>query len=514
MSATHGVDEDVEDPQLRSVLTAPLRIRWAFERGLVPGNMEPPRVTFGMWSRTLSDEPVVDLGDVIAVDVRLGVSGPYLYRFEGGRVTDAPTELVPGQPWAARTTVEVADFLADLGSRFPVYGPEYGGLAWGSLDIWQTRFAMVGRVIGRSIGLPSGLATVSAAAPLLRARWFGDSAAAITSRLLRSWAPGGIHHVLVTRHTPGSTAYPPGYVWADPTDRPIGGGGIPTTPYVPDPVTTTRHLVVPASRQETTAFGSPLQFVVRSNMVTVANTPGAVAPRRHPALSASWCRIPATLTRRRDHLINTVRIKGVHQSTQSFGTENYDKTGQTEVANLSDVAARGSIARDIDTDLVIREYATNDSETGPIRPGVVEQGNYHLSDPSVLASNKAYGALEVYAHLMPADEAAAVLPYLAPQPPGLGDGRILRHVSVYALDPAVVDPAATPGGFIAAGELVIERGRLRYVLSTTPGAPGYGGASPSPITLGQFTAKTFAPTYAVANLDPTLRVGDLSQIGA
>jgi hypothetical protein len=508
MTSTHGDIEDLDDEQLDAVLVAPLRIRWAFERGLIPGHLEPVRVSFGIWARTVTREQAIDLGDVVAVDVRLGPTGPYLYRFEGGRVTEAPTDLVPGQPWASRTTVEVADFLADASSKFPVYGNE-----WGNRAVWQTRLAMVGAAIGYSIGIPSALATMAVVFPRLRDRWFGDSAASILTRILNSRAPNDVHHTLTVRYTPGATAYPTGWVWAEPADR-VPDEIVPT-PLVPDPLTWIRYLVAPASRREPEAYASPLQFAVVGGRVTLSNTPGGTGPRKHPALAARWCRIPTSITRRRDHLINTSRLKGFHQSQLAAGTtSNYDKAASLEVTNAADVATRGNIAREVDTDLVLREYASDETVLGSYRPGTVEQANTYLSDASVLVSNRAYDSLDLDPGLMTAAEHAAILPYLVPTPPGLGDGRVLRHLTVWGLSDDVASANVIPGGFVSGGELVIERGRVRYAFTTTPGQPIYTGTAPTPITVGAFRVKALATAYPVSSLDPTIRVADAYKIGA
>lgn len=513
LTATSGDDPDTDDPDLAAVLTAPLRIRWDFERGLVPGHLEPVRLTFGMWSRSLAVEPDVDLGDVIAVDVRLGVAGPYLYRFEGGRVTDAPTDLAPGQPWAVRTTVEVADFLADAASRFPTYGNPWGVSPGASL---QTRLAMVGSAMGYSIGIQSYLATEAVVFARLRARMWGDSAMTILRRIINSAVVNGaVHHTLVSRYTPGQTAYPTGYKWADPTDRTdTGSGQTPGTPLIPDPLSQVRYLVVPASRREAEPFASPLQFGIRDGLVTLLNTPGGTSPRRHPALKAAWITAPSSLRRKRDHLVNTVRIKGTHQSTNAVGSDNYDKAGSLEVTNPAEVAARGSIARDLDTDLVLRTYVSDDSTLSGLLAGVADVANSYLVDPTVLASNRAYEGIALDPDLMSAADQSAILPYLPPQPPGLGDGRVLRHLTVWGVSGNVLDPDVVPGGFVSGGELVIERGHLRYTFTTTPGQPTYTSTAPTPITVGQFIGKTFATTSTIATLDPTIRVGDLDQIGA
>lgn len=512
MTATHGVDEDLDDPNLGAVLTTPFRIRWGFADDLIPGPLDPPRVTLSMWSRSLATEPPVDLGDVISVDVRLGPTGPYLYRFEGGRVTEAPTDLVPTDPWSVRTTIEVTDFLADAASKFPA-----ASNGWGDVDRWQTRFALLGVKMARSIGLPTALATITRVPPELRKQWYGESGANMLRRLINSWAPDFIHHSVVSRHTPGSTAYPTGYVWAEPSDRPApGGGGIPYSSLQVDPATETRYLVVPAARREPAPYAAPLQFAVVGSMVTVVSIPGGTSPSRHPALSAAWCRIPTTITRRRDHVINTSRLKGYNESTAAYGTPNYAKSATLETANPADVVVRGNLAREVDTDLVFQQYATDDTILSPVKPEAVAQANSYLSDAETLRANRAYSGLLLDASLMTDVEAAAVLPYLVPTPPGILDGRIVRHLSVWGVEGRVTSADVIPGGFITSGQMSIENGRLQYALATSPGRPIYLSTAPTPITLGAFIAKTFAtnPAYTPATLNPTVTVGDLDQIGA
>lgn len=516
MTSTAGLDDDLDNPAVTSVLTAPLRIRWGFLGGVAPGPMEARRLTFGIWARTVADERTLELGDVISGVVDL-VGGPVLFRFDGGRVTDAPTDLVAGQPWASRTTVEVADFLADLPSTFP--GPNIVGLGgvgvWGNLARWQTRFAQIGEAMARSVGIPVGIATAATMSPsgMLRAQWFEGSARDMVDRLVNSWSPNGITHTLVSRMNAASTAYAAGYVWADPADRPtVAGGGPPVPGPTVDPVTLAKYYVVPATRIESAAVLSPLQFITRAGLLTLKSTPAA-APRRNPSLDAGWCEVPTVRVRRRDHNINTVELAGFNQSTQAYGTPNYAKSAQYATSNPVDVAAKGVIARKVDTDLVFREYATDETILAPLKATVPVQAAVFLSDASTLAANRAYPSLTVSAELMAPDDQAALLPHIVPQHPGDGDGRVLRHVTVWGLDDSLYDPKSAPGGFIVAGELSIEQGRLRYSLSTTPGEPTYASTAPVPITLGEFIAKPFALTYHNPDIDPTIRVGDLDKIG-
>lgn len=494
------VPEKIEDPNdlsLRRILTAPFKARWGFKDGLIPNPMDPERVTFNMWARTLADEYVVDLGDVVTVEVYAVDPWFVLIYVNTGRVTEADSDLVPTDPWAVRTKVEVTGFTADLGPK--AIQPAEASPSWRA---WWLRAEYYS---GSPFFLPTGLfPSTDAMAPTEP----NTSIRALVDRLIHSYSPADQGFTYVASYNAATPNTPPaGY--ARPAWNPGDG------PQLGLPATGVRYVVVPAGRNEFVAFAKPLQFVVRAGQVTVSSTPGSTSPKRHPAVAAAWCRIPTNVRRTRDHIVNDARLKGQAKSTS---TMDYRATS-LDVINLPDQAARGTLTREVETQMVIREYDLSTGvETGP-HVAAVTLGQTYLSDSTVLASTRAYESLEVYPHLIPDGERANVLPYLTPSVPGSAgdrDGRLLRHVTVYGLDDALTSDTVSPGGFITAGELTIERGVMRLNLTTTPGQPRHLANTPAAITVGGFIVKSFATSTSYNNtkVDPVIRVGDLDKIGA
>lgn len=503
MSATSdslsGTTEDL--PNLRRVLCSPFIARWGFKDGLIPNPMDPERVTLNMWARTVADENVVDLGDVINVTVYLNDTDARFLYGTTGRVTAAESDLVPTDPWAVRTKVELTGFTADIAAANIGVNEV--------ITVWRQGWMRAEVASGHAFILPSPAPSVTDAmdsSPLN-----GQPVAKLAERLIHSAAPFGVAFSYIADYTTGDpNASPAGYTRAANLWNPGDG----STLVSADPV---RYIVTPASRRESVAFAAPLQFVVRDGLVTVSSTPGTTSPSRNPAVSARWCRIPTNVRRTRDHIVNNLRFKG---QAKSNTTTNHRST-EVNVTNVADAAARGLVTREVETALRLRDWdEATGTESAPYA-AVINVGGTYLSDASVLASTRAYEALDLYPHLMPPAEAYNVLPYLAPHIPGrvqnpTSDGRLLRHVTVYAVDEGLSSPSLVPGGFITGVELSIDRGVLRYRLTTTPGQPIYGGTAPTPMSVGAFIVKTFATStlYNNTKVDPTIRVGDLDQIGA
>lgn len=482
---------------LRRVLAGPFKARWAFRDGLIPNPMDPDRVTLNLWARTIADELPVDLGDVVTVNVYLSsIADPRPLFWTTGRVTESDTDLVPTDPWASRTKVELTGFAADLGAKFIPTNDR--------ALTWKRWWMLAEMYSGSAIFLPT-LAPVTEDA--MDGSYANLSIRTLMDRLIASYSPLPLGLTYVASYNAASPNTPPAAEYARPVWEPSDPGPLANPSAV-------RYVVVPAGRTEALAFAKPLQFIVRSGYVTVTSIPGSISPKRHPALNARWCRIPTNVRRTRDHIVNNVRLKGSMKSNTSFDY----KAGSVEVTNVPDAATRGQVTREVETMVIMRGYDPVSGVEDGANPAAVVVGTQYLSDASVLASTRAYESLDVYPHLMPADEAANVLPYLAPHPPGTvgGDGRLLRHVTVYGVDEAIASPNLTPGGFITAGELSIVRGVMSYRLTTTPGQPIHTAGEPAPITVGQFIAKTFAtsPSYGNPQVDPTIRVVDLDQIGA
>lgn len=487
--ALTGTETDTTSPSVRRLLTAPFKARWAFKDGLIPNPMDPDRVTFNMWARTVADEYLIDLGDVVTVSLYLNDLDARLLYTMTGRTTEASTDLVPTDPWAVRSKVELTGFTADLGSSYT--GTRAAGFGDGG---WSRWVGYMSQITGHRWYYPSGAAPTY----LMDPGPLTDSMAATVARLVNSAAPGGRFMTFVASYNPAPTGSPPaGYV-------------VPPFPAVPTSYSNVAFTFMYASRTEVDAFAPPLQFVTRAAVLTVTNTPGTVSPRRQPALAASWCRIPTTVRRTRDHLNNNTRLKG--KKFRSDTTDSARSDTIAEVTNVSDALTRGAVSRDVDSMMMLRSHTA--TEESGLFAGVVELGAAYLSDASVLSSTRAYESLEVLTHLMPPDEAYAVLPYLAPHPPERpgGDGRALRHVTVYGTSGAIADASLTPGGFITAGEVTIDGGAMTYRLTTTPGRPTYTGTAPTPITVGGLVAKPLS-LYTVQQVDATIRVADLDLIG-
>lgn len=506
LTSVHGQPPNTDDPNVRAVLVAPLRCRWGFRDGLIPGRLDPERITFGMWARTGDDERVAELGDIVSVDVRIGTAGPRLFYVAGARVTGADAELVPTDPWAVRTTVELTGFLADLASKFPTL--DTGARVPGNL---LRRWARIARHMGVSIGAPA--AWMNYAQPELGPKWAGPSADTLATQQLNSWAPFNVNHTLVASYT--ATGYPAGYTWVD--NQPAGGY-VGSEPNLVDPATNLRYLIVPASRRETITFGLPLQFVKRAGRLALASRPdpGWPGAKRHPALSAAVCRIPTTVRRTRDHIVNVVTATGQFGNVATTW-ENGDEIavdGEVTIENVGDSSARGPHGRHVETQLYLRtfEHKPDNGTLSAIRAEAASTLATFLSDASVLAATRAFDGLEVDASAMPQDEAEQVLPFLVPHVPGQfpgGDGRVVRHVTVYSTDSDVRNVGARPGGFVSGGELVIEGGRLRYLLTTTPGQPIYPAAQGAPITVGEFRSSATIVGLKGGDIERNITAADL-----
>lgn len=488
---------DPNDTTVRRLLAGPFKARWGFREGLIPNPMDPERVTVHMWTRTVAEEYAVDLGDIVAVDVYLDdVSGLRLFTLSGGRVTEADSDLVPTDPWAVRTKIEVTGLAIEPQGKFT--GPHIG-------FNWRKWVQACDGRSGVPIGFPSWVPTTTT--PAISGQPTADAVPTTIDRLSRSYAPTGNTLTTCAYYDPAKGALPTGYMQSTWT----GGDSVTETPLASSPI---RILLAPAGRREFTAFAPALQFAVLAGMVTVTSTPGSVSPRRQPALSAAWCRIPTNVRRTRDHVVNNAIVNGVKKSS----TSSVEQASTATATDVVDAAARGVITRETDTMAIVRLYDITTGADGGTDADALALATNLLSDSSVLASTRAYESLEVLPHLMPPTEAANVLPYLTRHIPGQpgGDGRLLRHVTVYGVDESLASADLVPGGFITSGELTIEGGVMRYRLTTTPGQPIYTAGSPTPITVGDFIVKTFATSalYPNAKVDPTIRVADLDLIGA
>ena len=497
VTATHGDEVDLDDLALRVVPLDPFIYSWGFEQDVIPNPTVPDRVTFTLASRTAVDEPAVDLGDVVTALVTFADAGPDIVRTPRLRVTEVETTVVAGEVFPIRTTVTAVDYRSELAATYPEQGN-------GSITYFPRRFGLIAQAAALSVGLPTSwpVGPGSPGDKIVGSGWNGDSGNDHAAELLAGYVPAGIHYALVPYYGAG---YPAGHRWAD-------GGytvepGAATGPPLPDPATLVKLLAVPASRKQTVAFQLPLQFVDRDGVLDVISTPAA-GPRM-PAVSARYCEVPATARRTRDHLVNTVVVNGYNELV--FGGENRPST-YTHRDTVA-IAARGAVTRTVDTQLVLRTYSDpeNPEQTSPVLAGVPAVAATFLAQP---ATTLAYKDFVVLGHTMPQAVAEAVLPYLTPSYPGDGrDGRLVRHITIASIPEELQLRDAEAAGFITSGQVVIERGEIRFELTTSPGRPEYPN-TPAAITVGQFTAASYATDIDVPDVDHTLTVADLDLIGA
>lgn len=490
-TAVHGQNPDPEDPSVRSFLASPFSLSWSWADELVPNVLDPTLVRAGVWARTASELPAVDLGDIVTATLRIGLAGPVLATIDAARITEAETELVPGEPFPARLRLVAADMLVELARQVPVQ-PFEPNPASGSPGTYpprsnvRDRWGMLAHVLGTSIGVPTSWGTPSY---LDGEEWGAESAAGVVEKLIASSPGDGELYALVPYI---GNSYPSGYEWA-------GAGGY--KGYV-DLNTSRRYLVVPTRRNVAGPQALPLLFAVIGGRLVLRNTPNTTgSPTFRPvSIDAGYCDLPAIARRSRDHIVNQVTLKGIFAQATSYAQSDWQY-----VATLAaDVAARGVLSRDLETYLPIGDTFI------PVYPGVAARAEAYLSDATTLAAGWAYDEFEVIAERMPQAMATAVLPYLAPSVPLDGrDGRQLREIGLHRVSPEAYLPDALQRGWVVAGSVVIENGTLRYYLTTVPGGHTYS-SSATPITVGEFVGATYSLT-TLANLDDRIPITDLDR---
>lgn len=492
MTAVHGQHPDTDDLAVRRILVDPFRVKWAFVDEQLPNPVQPTRVTFTIWSRTAADDPLVDIGDYFSASARVGLAGAYFVRQPLLRVTEVSSQLEPGDPWAVRTTITALDVLTDQAGKFPQLP---GGRKYGAGGL-RRRWARLGAALGYSVGCPT--TWDSYVTPTLRPEWSGPAADELAAQQLASFVPDGIHHAVVPYYT-GSPNYPAGYRYVDESGT------------ILDPTSTIKYLVAPASRRQSVTFLRPLLFEVVAGVLTLISRP-TDGPRM-PAVSARYCDVPSELARTREHIINTVRLAGFNLNLAGNAAQNIP-LGEDSSYELSspDAANRGTIGRDITTQLMLRSYNNDPAAVSAITTDAAAIALSYLSDDSTLASTLAFKSFRISAHEIPQTAAEALLPHLMPSYPGDGgDGRIVRHLTVYTLPANAQLPGAQAGGFIVAGDLTIESGELLFDLIASPGRPIYPTTQGDPITVGEFVASSYSSTLA-ANLDPFITAADLDLV--
>lgn len=493
---THG---QPPAPDADTYLVDPLNLRGAFEEQVIPNPIEPHTATVNLWSRNARVRPLVRRGDVFRITLRLGgPAGPVVADLPM-RVTEVNAELVPSEDYPYRASITLTDLLVNLGSYFPT--PRAPGIGAGVAGLGN-RFAWVGAAGGYSVGVPTGfIASIQTGTGL---NWLRDVSAREEFRLLLNTCvpPGGKHHVI----TPYlGNAYPAGYA------HPGAAVGGPNGAAVPDPNSSTRLMVQPASRNLDYATSLPLRFAKANNRLELA---GATGVNRMPAVPARACVVPAVARQGREHAPNAVRLIGKATNVNGVPTDpaNLESDSTLDVT-LPDAATAGYRGREVQTLTPIREYGDDPATAGPAFPPVVALAQSYLADASTLARDWTFDGITVYANELTDAEAASVLPILTPAYLDAAgrDGRLVRHLTIYGIDPdARLDgDTSTIDGFVVAWEVEITGGELIFTLTTTPGRPP---TTATPVTLGEFVGAAYSSGLTARQIEPNITVADLDLV--
>lgn len=483
--AYDSVEGVAPDPEDDVHLADPLTIDWAFENGVVPGQLVPTAATVRLWCRTAQHVPALQLGDLLEIQVMVGTAGPIVCQPQAMRVAAVELTLTPedADDYAVLVTITLVDTLAELRGMFPTHplgspAGTYGGYSYTARDHarewWRSRLAEIGALIGRSIGNPDwwndveqphpgtndGVALTGSAGYFGLAyvdprvgNWDGKSAHQLLTELLNSHQPGGLTHTIVAAY---GSSYPGDFEFVCAPDP--GSGLYGTEPIPADPDSDYRYLLVPASRVSAGHAGFELD--------------------------GDWCEIPARARRSREHVVNTVRLGGRSQLANPADPNLvYAWTDEAlEYVNATDRDTYGVSARDLPTALNLRRDPNdNPLDYQAVAPGVVAPR--FLTDASARDAGWTYGTFEVVSSRIPQLVAEDLLRYVAPRHYGEadGDGQVLRHVTLTNLDPSIAFGYYTIGdppefhetpvtGFVTATTLTVA-GDLIWSLTLTPGEP-------------------------------------------
>lgn len=507
---------DEWDPADDAVLISPLVYRWAFDGELIPGHMQPTIATVNLAARTADTAPVVDTGDLVTLDVRIGTAGARIIQPPPMRVTSAATRLVRGA-YKALLSIELSDLSVDWRARVAYGFTRNDGMKWARLR-FRERLAEIGQLFGYTIGCPTSWANIEPPAPpagvaplALHIAGTGGGAGdeinwpwpgvfwEALSKLLNSVCPGDLHHTAVTIR---NGSHPSGYEYVGDV------GAWEHTPALTDPDTDVRIELVPVSRRVPSSAGLPLQLAVSGGILHLTpRTPAGGNTVAVLGLDADWCEIPATARRARDGAVNWVNLKGYSPGTASYPQFTF------AAANLSDVAARGLSARDVDTDMQHGPVDAN-GVVSVFEYNSVAVGNLYLSDTSALEARRSYDAFTLRSSLMDPTFATTILPLIAPRTPGEtdGDGRLVRHVTLFDLDHDLRFEGEPVTGFVTGGTMTISGGDIVWTLDTVPGLPIYTGGTPTPVTFSEL--ETFAAANGITNdeIDPLITLADLAYV--
>lgn len=481
-------------------LVDPLVIAGGFDDGVIPNQLEPHVATINLWSLNSKVRPLVRRGDLLVIRLRLGgPAGPTLFRMPM-QVSEVTTELVPGQDYPYRATIRATDMLVTLGGYFP--GPRTPATNSGVRST-ANRLAWIGAVAGYSVGVPAGFVASVAG---LGVYWLKDKSARELWRVvLNTMVPNGNKHHAVTPYYSGPV-YPSGY--AHP------GTNVPPGDLVPDPGSALMWLLQPASRNLDYQPGAPLRFAKVNQRLEMAAPPAAWGSRM-PAVPARACTIPASARQGREHAPNSVRLlgKAINLNGVPADPANLESESTLDVTS-SDAGVSGYRGREVETLMTIREYGDDPATAGPPLAAAVALAQGYLADDSALARDWTFDDIVVNVNDLTPTEAASVLPVLIPAYlDGERDGRLIRHLTVYGIDPEVRLEAdtSTIDGFVVAWRIELSGGQLTYVITTTPGRPNPAPAGPV-LTLGEFTAGDYTAGLLARQIDPTITLADLDLI--
>lgn len=509
-SSVHGT----KDESARVQLVEPFKIEWSFEDDLIPAaHMDPVQATVALAARTGLELPEAVVGDRLLIDVRVGTAGK--------RILLHPYPLQVGQ---ARATLVRHKYRARLELRAtdysPVWKPANVGLNWnarigaapGSYRYyWRERLAELAALGGTSVGAPTwwsdserppeGPNSVTVSMNNVPAdQSYAGKLQDELERGLYSHQPNGWPHTAVTVwRTAGD--HPAGYGWVGPSSwQPIPVPS-PPSPVIPDPGGQIKVELVPAPRAVQTSLGLPFLFALVSSVLTLV--PRQVADGDGPVgllgVSAAWCELPATARRARENNVGVIDVlgkgfRGNPAGGSALPVDDY-------VVTLSN--GQSSTRRELPTYLGVE---TNPGFANLAGAGLTAQRYFSGAG----ADAYAFDGFTIRSKLIPDAIAAWLLARLAPRLPGEtdGDNRLVRHVTLYGVEPDSRLSTTPVQGFVVGGELRIEDGDMVWELRTSPGAPLWSAGAPTPITVGELYGASWSTTLT-PSVDPNVRVADL-----
>ena len=519
---------------------------WEFDGELVPAALHQLALGFSLWCHTATDVPTCDRGDEIRLRLTVGtktlVDSPPLYVNTVEVATDLPVGLPP-DGYTTQVVIRCADDTTNLPALRPQPRTLIGAwLGWGvgtpfGQQRWSRRLAEIAERVGRSLGVPSwwptgatlattttptqvdivqppGGTEVSAAGKL----WTED-AATMLETTLNSGQPRHQHHTIVPSW---AGAYPTGYQsGVFPRDTSVD----PDTGLA-DPASSRRLLAVPASRR-TPNQSWPLQLGVLDAVLTLLPAAGPASQVAHDriGIDAAWCDLPVKVRRAREHIINTVELKGaLMRSAYTAPGPQVDEVVNGSVTAGNPALGEPTNTRSVPTYRLLAQEPGSTFAPGntPIGYGGGAYDFLWWSDASQRAA-WVYDAFTMRASRVDPTLRDTVLPRLAPRIPGEpdGNGQVLKHLTIYRPAPETrfADAPQLVTGFVASGQLRIAGGDLLYTYTLTPGLPipldasGVDTTAATPVTVGQVDTGSYQ-AQQLSTIDPLILVADLAYAAA